>query len=111
MAHNYEFAIGSFNDRANILYRPMVVSYCNSQGLMETIEYAGFREACDDIRYASYLLDLADEAAASKDVDVRILGKKARMYLAMLKGETMDLDAVRLETIAKILELRGALGK
>ena len=56
-------------------------------------------------------LDLADEAAASKDVDVRILGKKARMYLAMLKGETMDLDAVRLETIAKILELRGALGK
>ena len=111
MAHNYEFAIGSFNDRANILYRPMVVSYCNSQGLMETIEYAGFREACDDIRYASYLLDLADEAAASKDVDVRILGKKARMYLAMLKGETMDLDAVRLEMIAKILELRGALGK
>ena len=111
MAHNYEFAIGSFNDRANILYRPMVVSYCNSQGLMETIEYAGFREACDDIRYATYLLDLAEEAGKSKDVDTRILGKKARMYLAMLKGETMDLDAVRLEMIAKILELRGALGK
>ena len=33
------------------------------------------------------------------------------MYSAMLKGETMDLDAVRLEMIAKILELRGALGK
>ena len=111
MSHNYEFAIGSFNDRANILYRPMVVSYCNSQGLMETIEYAGFREACDDIRYATYLLDLAEEAGKSKDVDTRILGKKARMYLAMLKGETMDLDAVRLEMIAKILELRGALGK
>ena len=111
MAHNYEFAIGSFNDRANVLYRPMVVSYCNSQGLMETIEYAGFREACDDIRYATYLLDLAEEAEKSKDVDTRILGKKARMYLAMLNGETMDLDAVRLEMIAKILELRGALGK
>ena len=111
MSHNYEFAIGSFNDRANVLYRPMVVSYCNSQGLMETIEYAGFREACDDIRYATYLLDLVEEAEKSKDVDTRILGKKARMYLAMLKGETMDLDAVRLEMIAKILELRGALGK
>ena len=111
MSHNYEFAIGSFNDRANILYRPMVVSYCNSQGLMETTEYAGFREACDDIRYATYLLDLVEEAEKSKDVDTRILGKKARMYLAMLKGETMDLDAVRLEMIAKILELRGALGK
>ena len=111
MSHNYEFAIGSFNDRANVLYRPMVVSYCNSQGLMETIEYAGFREACDDIRYATYLLDLVEEAEKSKDVDTRILGKKARMYLAMLKGETMDLDAVRLEMVAKILELRGALGK
>ena len=54
---------------------------------------------------------LVSMGGGMKDVDVRILGKKARMYLAMLKGETMDLDAVRLEMIAKILELRGALGK
>ena len=111
MAHNYEFATGSFNDRANILYRPMVVSYANSQGLMETIQYAGFREACDDIRYATYMMQLAAEADKSADVDTRILAKKCRMYLAMLKGETMDLDGVRLEMIDRILKLRAALGK
>ena len=110
MAHNYEFAVGSFNDRANVLYRPMVVTYANGQGLMETIQYAGFREACDDIRYASYLLDLAERAAASDDVDVRLLGRKARLYLATLDGERMDLDAVRLELVSKILALRAALG-
>ena len=110
MAYNYEFAVGSFNDRANVLYRPMVVTYANGQGLMETIQYAGFREACDDIRYASYLLDLAERAAASGDVDVRLLGRKARLYLATLPGETMDLDAVRLEIVGKILALRAALG-
>ena len=110
MAYNYEFAVGSFNDRANVLYRPMVVTYANGQGLMETIQYAGFREACDDIRYASYLLDLAERAAASDDVDVRLLGRKARLYLATLPGETMDLDAVRLEIVEKILALRAALG-
>ena len=110
MAYNYEFAVGSFNDRANVLYRPMVVAYANGQGLMETIQYAGFREACDDIRYASYLLDLAERAAASSDVDVRLLGRKARLYLATLPGETMDLHAVRLEIVEKILALRAALG-
>ena len=110
MAYNYEFAVGSFNDRANVLYRPMVVTYANGQGLMETIQYAGFREACDDIRYASYLLDLAERAAASDNVDVRLLGRKARLYLATLPGETMDLNAVRLEIVEKILALRAALG-
>jgi hypothetical protein len=111
MAHNYEFAVGSFNDRANVLYRPMVVAYANGRGLMETIEYAGFREACDDIRYASYLLDLADESAASDDADVRLLGRKARLYLATLDGETADLNTVRLEIVERILALRTALGR
>ena len=53
---------------------------------------------------------LAERAAASDDVDVRLLGRKARLYLATLPGETMDLDAVRLEIVEKILALRAALG-
>ena len=57
-----------------------------------------------------WLLDLAERAAASGDVDVRLLGRKARLYLATLPGETMDLDAVRLEIVEKILALRAALG-
>lgn len=111
MSYNYEFAIGSFNDRANVLYRPMVISYADSKGLMETIQYAGFREACDDIRYATYLRQLADESIAKGDVDARLLAKKARMYLAMLNRDSVDLNLARLEMIEYILKMREALGK
>lgn len=112
MAYNYEFAVGSFNDLVNDVYRPMVVTYANSQGLMETIQYAGFREACDDIRYGTYLLQLAQEAIDKKDdVDAVIAGKKARMYLAMLDQNKADLNVVRLEMIERIMNLRKILGK
>ena len=111
MSFNYEFAIGSLNDRANNLYRPMVISYADSKGLMETIQYAGFREACDDIRYATYLRQLSEEALAKGDVDARLLAKKARMYLAMLNRSSVDLNLARLEMIDYILKMRKALGK
>ena len=111
MSYNYEFSVGSFNDRANSLYRPMVVTYADSKGLMETIQYAGFREACDDIRYATYLRELSEECLKNGDVDTRLLAKKARMYLAMLKRESVDLNLARLEMIDYILKMRKALGK
>ena len=111
MSFNYEFAIGSLNDRANTLYRPMVISYADSKGLMETIQYAGFREACDDIRYATYLRQLSEECLKKGDVDARLLAKKARMYLAMLNRNSVDLNLARLEMIDYILKMRKALGK
>jgi hypothetical protein len=111
MSFNYEFAIGNFNDLYAVLYRPMVVTYANSQGLMETIQYAGFREACDDIRYGTYLKQLADECLEKGDVDARITAKTSLMYLAMLNRESVDLNLARLEMIRYIMEMRKALGK
>lgn len=111
MSYNYEFAIGTFNDLYAVLYRPMVVTYANSQGLMETIQYAGFREACDDIRYGTYLKQLADECLEKGDVDARITAKKSLMYLAMLNRDSVDLNLARLEMIRHIMEMRKALGK
>ena len=111
MSYNYEFATGSFNDRANSLYKPMVISYANGEGLMETIEYAGFREACDDIRYATCLKLLAQEALATKDVAKTVPAKKALQYLALLDRERMDLNVVRMEMIEHILKIRKALGR
>ena len=108
---NYEFANGPWNDRDSILYKPMVVSYLNAGGLVETLAYAGFREGIDDIRYATYLKLLVREAAASKDIEAKILGRKALQYLALLPRDTMDLDMVRAEMIEHILKLRKVLGK
>ena len=111
MSYNYEFGTAGFNDRANSLYKPMVIAYANGEGLMETIEYAGFREACDDIRYATCLKLLAQEALATKDVAKTDPAKKALQYLALLDRERMDLNVVRMEMIEHILKIRKALGR
>ena len=108
MVFNYEFATGSFNDRANDLYKPMVIAYANGDGLMETIEYAGFREACDDIRYATALKLLCRDALAGKDVKTerKMAARRALQFLAMLEPTTMDLNVVRMEMIRYILEIK-----
>lgn len=111
MTYNYEFAIGSFNDRAHDCYRPMVISYANAQGLMDTIEFAGFREGCDDIRYATAALKLADEGIASTSKEAKILGGCVRQYLATLDRNTFDLNEARAELIEYIVRLRKALKK
>jgi hypothetical protein len=111
MTYNYEFAVGSFNDRVNLLYKPMVIAYASGQGLMETIEYAGFREGCDDIRYATCLKLLVAEAQEKGPVENVLLAKKALQFLATLKRDELDLDYVRMEIIEYILKLHTALGK
>ena len=111
MTYNYEFAIGSWNDRADELYKPMVITYSCGDGLMETIQYAGFREGCDDIRYATYLKGLCREAEKSGKTDASIAARKALQYLALLKRDKMDLNAVRAEMIEYILKIRNELGK
>ena len=110
MTFNYEFAIGSWNDRADELYKPMVITYSCGDGLMETIQYAGFREGCDDIRYATYLKGLCREAEKSGKTDASIAARKALQYLALLKRDKMDLNAVRAEMIEHILKVRAELG-
>ena len=111
MVNNYEFATGPMNDRANLVYRPMVITYKNGDGLMETIQWSGFREGVDDMRYATYLKQLAAEAAKSGNTDARLAAKKALQYYALLPRDRPDLEAIRAETIEHILKIRKALGK
>jgi hypothetical protein len=105
MVFNYEFALGPWNDLDSIVYRPMVVAYLNRGGLVDTLQWEGFREGIDDIRYATQLKLLVREAVASGDTDRALEGKKALQYLALLDGEEMDLDVVRAEMIEYMLKL------
>lgn len=109
MVYNYEFAVGPWNDFDSILYRPMVVSYLNAGGLVESLPYSGFREGIDDIRYVTKLKLLCRDAFASKNFEAEILARKAQQYLALLDYKTMDLNAVRAEVIDHILKLQAAL--
>jgi hypothetical protein len=105
MVDNYQFAYGPWNDRAWDLYKPMVLAYPISDGLVDTLEWEGFRSGIDDIRYATKLRQLADEAIASDDLDRVDAGKKVRQWFAELDGSSVDLNTARLEMIQKIEDL------
>lgn len=105
MINNYKFAFGPWNDRTYNLYRPMVLAYPTGNGLVETLQYEGFREGIDDIRYATKLRVLAEESIQSAELDRIEAGRKAQQWLTMLDGNSADLNTVRSEMIEKIEEL------
>src|SRR5690606_17073333 len=105
MVNNYEFAYGPWNDRGTILYKPMVLAYPTSEGLVDTLAWEGFREGIDDIRYATKLRQLANEAIESGDLDRVYEGRKVRQWFALMDGMSVDLNAARMEMIEKILHL------
>jgi hypothetical protein len=105
MVDNYQFAYGPWNDRAWDLYKPMVLAYPISDGLVDTLQWDGFRAGIDDIRYATKLRQLANEAIDSGDLDRVEAGRKVRQWFAMMDGSSVDVNAVRVEMIEKIENL------
>ena len=111
MSFNYEFAIGPWNDLVKGAYKPMVIAYADGAGIVETLAWNGFREGVDDIRYASYLQELVDAVKRRGDQAAYLEGKKALQFLALQPLCGMDLDAVRMEVIERILRLREMAGQ
>jgi hypothetical protein len=83
----------------------MVLAYLNRGGLVDTLQWEGFREGIDDIRYATQLKLLVQEAVESGSTERMLEGKKALQYLALLNGAEMDVNVVRAEMINYILKL------
>ena len=102
---NYEFGLGPWNDDSTT-YRPMVYAYACGDGLVDTLQWEGFREGVDDIRYATLLSDFARKAQKSSDLAVRYLGGQAMQFLAGLDTMSCDQDMVRCEMIERIEKLR-----
>jgi hypothetical protein len=105
MVYNYEFGWGHWNDNRLEPYKPMVLAYPSSTGLVDTLAWEGFRQGIDDIRYATKLRQLANEAVQSGNIDRVYEGRKVYQWLTMLDSNTMDLARVRLEMIQKIENL------
>ena len=107
---NYAHHFGSYNDDSTG-YKPMVFAYGCASGVIDTLQWEGFREGVDDIRYATALVKLARKAAKSQVTDVRYAGNKALQYLASIQRDSDGLDACRTEMIRHILGLEKALEK
>lgn len=79
------------------------VTYATSSGVVGTMAWEGFREAVDDVRYLTLLLDLSKNLYGDD-------GDTERSLRAWLDGldPLTDLDEVRAELCAKIGVLMGA---
>ncbi|MBO5958911.1 MAG: hypothetical protein J6Q65_02195, partial [Lentisphaeria bacterium] len=73
---------------------------------INTIQFAGYREAIDDVKYATLLQQLARKAIATGKTDSVYAGRIALQYLALIDGKKADLNTVRMEMINHILRLR-----
>jgi len=94
-----------WNDFDHNYYRDHVFAYPTMDGVIDTIQWEGWREGVDDVRYLTTLLELIEEAkAAGKDTS------DAENWLADLKSAdlmTKELDAVRSQVIDYVLSFLG----
>jgi len=81
-----------------------------AEGVIDTLQWEGFREGVDDIRYATLLRGLAVKAAASRDIDAIYAGRQALQWFAVFDKEGADLSAARLEMIRMIMQLASLPG-
>ena len=105
---NYAHHFGAYNDD-RLTYRPMVFAYGVYGGVIDTIQWEGYREGIDDIRYATLLKTLAQQAAKSPSLEARYAGNKALQFMALLDPASGDLNTLRYEMITRILALREIL--
>jgi hypothetical protein len=106
MNYNYRFSYGSWNDWVSDVYRSFVMAYLTRDGLVDTLQWEGYREAIDDIRYATVLQQEVRDALASDNFARQLQARKVQQYLAQLDAVSMDLNTVRMEMIAYILTLQ-----
>ncbi|MDP4175537.1 MAG: T9SS type A sorting domain-containing protein, partial [Bacteroidota bacterium] len=94
-----KFYTSEWNDFDNSRYREETFTYVTSDGILKTIEWEGFREGVDDVRYISTLLNKIDAMKkAGKDVS------ELEAWVNSI-DPSQNLDDVRSQIIDKILSI------
>ena len=70
--------------------------------MIDTIQWEGFREGVDDVRYLTTLLDLVEQAKASPAKQQ--LAKEAEKWMATMDVAS-DLDGLRTKIVQWIVQL------
>ena len=99
----------TWGDRWFDFYSPhgyhITMIYPTRDGVVDTLQWEGFREGIDDVRYATRLRLAAATAAASADTARAAAARQAVSWLDAVDAQRADLDALRLEMINWILRL------
>ena len=100
----YQHAFGNvWDDFDNRSYRDHVFAYPTADGVVDTIQWEGFREGVDDVRYLTTLLKAIEQAKASNARQP--LAAEAERWLRAMDVNG-DLDALRARMVAWILRLK-----
>ncbi len=97
--HGFHHVWNDFDDET---YRDHNFSYPTVNGVVPTVQWAGFREAVDDVRYVTTLEEAMAQAPATKATEAQA----AKEYLATMDADGADLAQTRAELVRWILKLR-----
>jgi hypothetical protein len=97
--HGFNHVWNDFDDRS---YRDHNFSYPTVNGLVDTIQWEGFREGVDDVRYVTTLEQAIKAAAPAK----KKLAADAQKWLDELDPARGDLDEIRSEMVRRLSRLR-----
>ncbi len=104
MDYAYQHAFGHiWDDFDDHTYRDHVFAYPTMNGVVDTIEWEGFREGVDDVRYATTLEKAIAQAAPKKPA----LAQQAQAWLKSTDLSAGDLDQTRAQMVDWIVKLRG----
>ncbi|MBN1345659.1 MAG: hypothetical protein JXQ73_23405 [Phycisphaerae bacterium] len=103
MDYAYQHGFGHvWNDFDHHHYRDHNFTYPTVDGVVGTIQWEGFREAVDDVRYVATLEHAIQHAPPAK----ADLAKQARTWLDRLDPDTADLHETRARMVEFISRLR-----
>ena len=85
-------------------FRGHMLTYPTVNGVIDTLAIEGFREAVDDVRYATLLNQKIEAAKRSTDPQKRLYAAEAEEYMAELDVNN-DLDEIRKKIICYISKL------
>ena len=101
MNYAYQHNFGDiYVDDDHETFRDHVFAYPTVDGVIDTIQWEGFREGVDDVRYLTTLLKAIENA----DDDKKDLAKEATEWVDTIDPEG-DLQAIRVEMVKWILQL------
>ena len=90
-------------------YRNFCIAYKRRNGHIYTLAWEGWREAYDDLRYATKLKQLCTPLLYAKDLALRTEARKALGWLDRQDGSYTDLNALRRGLIDRILAIQARL--
>ena len=105
----YQHSFGhAWDDFDHATYRDHNMAYPTVDGVIPTIQWEGYREGYDDLRYLATLQD-AIEAAKGRDGPAGALARAAELWVLRMDPDETPLDELRRGMIERILTLRQAL--